>query len=137
DIGRLADIAAHPDRAHAEPLEVGSRLLAALGLAGAEDEVRPGLGKPGCHLAADAAAAAGDDPRPACEIEQFRRLHSTNSAIVRSVAGSCAWINSVVTPDSFHASSRSAIRSRGPTSATSSTRASGTAAIASIFFPLR
>src|SRR6266487_2942013 len=63
--------------------------------------------------------------------------HRTNSAIVRKATGSWVPTSSVVAPDSRHASSRSAIRSRGPTSATSSTSASGTAAIASRCFPSR
>src|SRR5207248_5434400 len=63
--------------------------------------------------------------------------HSANSAIVRSVAASRVVTSSVVAPDSRQAPSRSAIRSGGPTSATSSTSASGTAAIASRCEPER
>src|SRR2546421_556720 len=63
--------------------------------------------------------------------------HRANSAIVRSVAASRVVTSSVVAPDSRQAASRSAIRSRGPTSATSSTSAAGTAAIASRCAPPR
>ncbi len=71
--------------------------------------------------------------------DEERRLGAqrTSSAIVRTVSGSRLWTISVVTPHSRHASSRSAICSREPTSATSSTSASGTAAAASSFLPSR
>ena len=133
----VAHVAGERERPHAQPVELARGLLAALDLAGAEDEVGAGLGETGRHLAADPAAAAGDDRDLAGQVEELAWIHRTSSAIVRSVAASCAWIRSVVTGDAFHASSRSATRSRGPTSATSSTSASGTFAIASIFLPPR
>ena len=69
---RVADVAAEPERLHPELLrELGGRLLATVGLAGAEDDVRAGFGKALGHLAADALAAAGHDRRLAAEIEQL------------------------------------------------------------------
>ena len=64
------------------------------------------------------------------------RGRSARSARSRSASG-CRACSRVVTPRSRKAATRSAIRSRSPTRATSSTRASGTAAIASFFFPPR
>jgi hypothetical protein len=63
--------------------------------------------------------------------------HVAASATARSVSASRVETSIVVAPDSRHAASRSAIRSRGPTSAISSTSASGTAAAASRCFPSR
>jgi hypothetical protein len=62
---------------------------------------------------------------------------SVSSASVRNALTSGVPTSNVVTPDSRQASSRSRMRSRGPTSATSSISASGTAAIASRCFPSR
>src|SRR5271163_2711607 len=59
------------------------------------------------------------------------------SARARTVLISPVPISIVLTGDAFHALSRSAIRSRFPTSATSSTSLSGTIAIASAFLPAR
>ena len=57
--------------------------------------------------------------------------------MVRSVSRSFVPTISVVTPAAFHSTRRSRIRSRGPQSAISSTRASGTAASASALRPER
>ena len=64
-------------------------------------------------------------------------LQSTSSAIARTAPTSVIPQISVVTPERVQRDSRSAIRSRGPHSATSSTSASGTAAAASCFLPDR
>ena len=66
-----------------------------------------------------------------------RLLHSSSSAITSSASCWRAWITSVEIPASRQASSRSAIRSFGPTSAISSTSSSGTVIAASPFFPAR
>ena len=63
--------------------------------------------------------------------------YSAISASARSASGCCVETRSDVAPDSRQASSRSASRSFGPTSATSSTNESGIAAAASRLFPPR
>ena len=63
--------------------------------------------------------------------------YSAISASALSASGCCVETSSDVAPDSRHASSRSARRSFGPTSATSSMNASGTAAAASRLCPSR
>ena len=79
-------------------LELRRRLLAALGLARAEDEVGAELGEPVRHLPADPLAAAGDDRGLAREVEQFHheRLRDGYAAS----RGSRVEMSSVVTPDS-------------------------------------
>ena len=62
-----------PIALHAELRQLGGRLLAALCLACAEDEVRAQLGETLRHLAAEAAAAAGDDRRLAGQVEELSR----------------------------------------------------------------
>ena len=66
-----------------------------------------------------------------------RLFHSTSSAITSSASRWRAWITSVEIPASRQGSSRSAIRSFGPTSAISSTSSSGTVIAASPFIPER
>ena len=79
------------------------------------------------ELGRDLAAEQFDDGVVLDVLELGQR---TSSAIVRKATGSCVATSSVVAPDPRHVSRRSAIRSRGPTSATSSTSPSGTAATA-------
>ena len=74
--------------------------------------------------------------RDQCEAHRSR-CYRTSSAITWSASGCWAPTISVVIPLSFHASSRSAIRSLGPMSEISSTSSSGTAAIASRLLPSR
>ena len=78
-------------------------------------------------------------PAPSVDdgVEGETSPYSAISASARSASGCCVETSSDVAPDSRHASSRSASRSFGPTSATSSTNASGTAAAASRLFPSR
>src|SRR5829696_5779290 len=130
----IAHVAAQAERPDAELLELGGGLLATVGLARAEDDVRPGFGQALSHLAADALASSGHDRRLAAEIEQ---LHESASETTRTVVGSRVEIRSVVAPESFQAASRSRIRSGGPTSASSSISASGTAEAASRCLPSR
>ena len=61
----------------------------------------------------------------------------TSSAMTSSASGCCAPRIIVVTPASRHAPRRSAMRSFGPSSATSSIISKGTAAAASCFLPSR
>jgi aminoglycoside phosphotransferase (APT) family kinase protein len=76
---------------------------------------------------------------PEAQAHRFRDAppYSVISARARSASGCWAEARSDVAPDSRQASIRSAIRSFGPTSATSSTNASGIAAAASRFKPSR
>ena len=66
-----------------------------------------------------------------------RLSHKSSSAITPSASCWRVWISSVEMPASRHASSRSAIRSFGPTRAISSTSSSGTVIAASPFIPER
>src|ERR671910_329171 len=132
--GISSGLAPQAERPDAELLELGGGLLAAVGLARAEDDVRPRFGQALGHLATDALASSGHDRRLAAEIEE---IHERASETTRSVAESRVEIRSVVAPESFQAASRSRIRSGGPTSASSSISASGTAAAASRCLPSR
>jgi hypothetical protein len=60
----------------AEPTHRGSRLLAAIDLARAQHQVGAGLRERLGHLAAKAAAAAGDDRDLAGEVEQILDAHA-------------------------------------------------------------
>ena len=116
---------------------------------GAED-TRAARFEQGVPYLAESAAAlpeplTGSSLRRGCEAAAERRVrlaisdrvYSAISASARSASGCCVETSSEVAPDSRHASSRSARRSFGPTSATSSMNASGTAAAASRLFPSR
>src|SRR5262249_4494240 len=75
--------------------------------------------------------------RPMPDLPICTAAQSPTSAMTRSASGCWRSPTIVVPPASRHGSSRSAIRSLGPTSAISSTSSSGTAAVASCFFPSR
>ena len=75
------------------------------------------------------------DLRPERLLE--RLFHRASSAIARRASTCGVETRRLVAPDSRHAASRSAMRSFGPTSATSSTKPSGTATAASRFRPSR
>ena len=106
--------------------------------AGPADEQSAPVGSVDCPGLLRGAAGKLDRPLDAGGQRLLQRfLHSASSARAR-IASTCGVeTRSVVAPDSRHAASRSANRSFGPTSATSSTNASGTAAAASRFFPSR
>ena len=104
---------------------------------GAADQQLPpaGVDRPGLLR-----GAAGEQHGALDLLAERRRegvSHSSSSASARNASGCRACVISVVAPQSRQASSRSAIRSFGPTSAISSTSASGTIAAASRLCPSR
>src|SRR5581483_10845880 len=92
DLALVANVAPERER----PTPVGAQLLgrplAAVEVAGAEDEIGARLGERLGHLAADAGAAAGDDRDPAGQVEELARpqspLRHRQSRHLRSLASS-------------------------------------------------
>ena len=99
----------------------------------------PTVRRDGAHqLARFDARCSGTASRAAEDTERDRPLATARAPRRVRIASICPVPRHIVpTGDAFQAAMRSRIRSRGPTSATSSTSLSGTAAIASLRLPAR